>query len=257
MLLNGTVACVTGAAQGIGLAIAQRYAEEGAAVVLGDRDVAAGEAAAAALREGGQRAVFVEVDVSDEPSLQAFLTASVEWAGTVDVVVANAGVLHYGPLVDMPREEWDRTLAVNLTGVYLTCVVFARYFLQRGRGGRILCAASEGGKRGGPGLAAYCATKFGVIGLVQSLAQELAPHGITVNAVCPGEADTDMYARLLEVRARATGVTVEQALQRAKANIPLGHLADPRQIADAYVFLASPLADYVTGAALDVTGGRL
>jgi len=236
--------------------VARRYTAEGARVVLGDVDVARGEQAAAALRRAGHGATFVAVDVTDEASLEAYLAGALAWAGRVDVVVANAGVLHYAPLVETSRAEWDLMLAVNLTGVYLTCTVFSRQLLRQGHGGRIICASSNGGKHGEAGAAAYCATKFGVIGLVQSLALELAPHGITVNAVCPGEVDTDMYAHLVEQRAREAGVSPTEFRARVEAAIPLGRrLGEPREVADAYLFLASPLADYVTGSTVDVTGG--
>ncbi len=256
MLLDGKVACVTGAARGIGLAVAQRYAAEGGRVVLGDLNATQGEAAAEALRQAGHQATFVRVDVTDEASLETYLAGALAWAGRVDVAVANAGVLFYAPLQETTRADWDRVLGVNLTGVYLTCRVFSRQLLSQGTGGRIICASSYGGKRGEANVTAYCASKFGVIGLVQSLALEMAPHGITVNAVCPGEIDTDMYAYVMDARARETGVTVEEYRARLEASIPLQRrLGYPREIADAYVFLASPLADYVTGSALDVTGG--
>jgi NAD(P)-dependent dehydrogenase (short-subunit alcohol dehydrogenase family) len=256
MLLEGKVACVTGAARGIGLAVARRYASEGARVVLADVELARGEDAAAALRQAGHEAAFVPVDVTDEVSVEACLAGVLAWAGRVDVVVANAGVILHAPLLETTRADWDRVLTVNLTGVYLTCKVFARQLVRQGTGGRIICASSNAGKRGAANVTAYCATKFGVIGLVQSLALELAPHAITVNAVCPGEVDTDMYAYLLEQWAREAGVTPAEYRARVEASIPLGRrLADPREIADAYLFLASPLADYVTGSTVDVTGG--
>lgn len=256
MLLQGKVACVTGAARGIGLAIARRYAEEGARVALGDVDRERGERAVATMVEAGLSASFWRLDVTDESSVEAFLAGALGWAGRVDVVVANAGVLRFAPLVETSHEDWDRVLAVNLTGVYHTCKVFARHLVTQGTGGRIICASSNGGKRGEAGAAAYCATKFGVIGLVQSLALELAPHNITVNAVCPGEVDTDMYAALIEQRAAQAGVTAAELRRQVEQSIPLGQrLTDPMRIADAYVFLASPLADYVTGSTVDVTGG--
>jgi NAD(P)-dependent dehydrogenase (short-subunit alcohol dehydrogenase family) len=170
MLLEGKIACVTGAARGIGLAVARRYATEGARVVLGDVDVARGEEAAVALRQAGHGATFVAVDVTDEASLEGYLAGALAWAGRVDVAVANAGVLVYAPLLETTRADWDRVLAVNLTGVYLTCKVFARQLVRQGTGGRIVCASSNGGKHAEAGAAAYCATKFGVIGLVQALA---------------------------------------------------------------------------------------
>jgi NAD(P)-dependent dehydrogenase (short-subunit alcohol dehydrogenase family) len=256
MLLESKIACVTGAARGIGLAVARRYADEGARVVLGDVDLARGEAAAAAIRQAGGAATFIAVDVTDEASLEGFLAGALAWAGRVDVVVANAGVIHYAPLIETTRADWDRVLAINLTGVALTCQVFARQLVRQGTGGRIICASSNAGKRGAANVTAYCATKFGVIGLVQSLALELAPHGITVNAVCPGEVDTEMYEYLLEQWGREAGVSPAAYRSQVEGAIPLGRrLADPREIADAYLFLASPLADYVTGSTVDVTGG--
>ena len=256
MLLQGKVACVTGAAGGIGLAIARRFAEEGAAVVLGDREVAAVERAADGLRQAGHAAEAAAVDVTDEASVERFLARALEIHGRVDVAVANAGVLFTAPVVETPREQWDRLLAVNLTGVFLTGKVFGRHLQQQGTGGRIICTASKVGKRAEADIGAYSATKFGVIGLVQSMALELGPAGITVNAVCPGDVDTDMLAKVAEDRGRARGESKESVLRAMAERVPLGRrLTDPREVADAYVFLASPLANHVTGSTVDVTGG--
>lgn len=257
MLLAEKVACVTGAARGIGLAVAERFAEEGAAVVLADRDTAAGEAAARTLRERGGRASFAPVEVTSEKSLEECLASCLAAFGRVDIVVANAGVVYHAPLVATPRADWERVLEVNLTGVYLTCKVFAAHLQRQGSGGRIICTSSTAGRRGEAGAGAYCASKFGVIGLVQCLALELASHRITVNAVCPGEVDTDLHARLVEMLAREAGLAPEAYRARLEASIPLGRMATPRQVADAFLFLASPLADYITGACLDVAGGLL
>lgn len=254
-LLHRRVAFVTGGARGIGFAVAQRYLAEGARVMIGD--VREDEAAASAARLGGPEggAHAVGLDVTDADSVDAALATCEAALGVPDVMVANAGVLLLRPVVETPPAEWRRVLEVNLTGAFLCCRAFARAMTGEVTDGRIIVTSSLFGRRGGRENGAYSASKFGVIGLVESLAAELAPHGILVNAVCPGLVDTAMLRQLFHDRAELRGVEPEAVAEELLAKVPLGRLAREAEVADVFVHLASPLARYVTGQALVVDGG--
>ena len=251
-LLEGKVAVVTGGARGIGLAVASRYAREGAVVVIADVDGAAAADAAASLPGTGHG---VRVDVTDEESVAALGDTAIELGGRLDVVVANAGILVQAPALETSLEHWRRALEVNLTGAFVTCRELGRRLVEQGEGGRVVLSSSLFGLRGGRDNAAYSATKFGMIGLAQCLAAEWSGHGVLVNAVCPGQVDTPMMRQLFEDRAGLRGTTPAQEEQRMLAGIPIGRLAAAEEVADVYVFLASDLSSYVTGQAIAVDGG--
>ena len=191
------------------------------------------------------------MDVTSEASIEEAARRCSTRFGEPWAVVANAGILHLAPLIEIPLERWQQVIDVNLTGVFLTCKIFVRRMLAAGHGGRIIATSSLFGRRGGAGNSAYSASKFGVIGLVESLAAELAPHGILVNAVCPGQVDTELMRQVLASKA----VGGDEAESDLVARIPLGRLASPSEIADCFLFLASPLSRYVTGQSLLVDGG--
>ncbi len=255
MLLEGKVAFVTGAAQGIGLAVAERFCQEGARVVLGDIQAEEVEVAAEGLRAVGHTATAIALDVTDEASVEEAARSCGEAHGGVDVVVANAGLLYLAPVAETDLKAWERVLAVNLTGTFLTCRAFARRMVEGGRGGRIVVTSSLFGRRGGRENAAYSASKFGVIGLAESLAAELAPHNVLVNAVCPGQVSTEMMDEVLKQRAALRGVEAGRVEAELLSRIPLGRMASSREIGDVFVFLASPLSGYVTGQSIIVDGG--
>lgn len=258
-LLAGRVAFITGAARGIGRAIAERYVQEGAAVVLGDIDGPAVATAAAEVDRvgGGSKASAVVVDVTSLSSLGEALSECLVRHGRVDSVVANAGILHLQHVLDTPLDRWRRVLEVNLTGAFLTCQVFGRQLVEQGQGGSMILTSSLFGVRGGVENGAYSASKFGLIGLMQSLAAELAPHKILVNAVCPGQVDTDMMRALFRDRAALRGQTEDAVRRELEQRVPLGRLASVSEIADIYVFLASRLNHYITGQSLVADGGWL
>ena len=255
-LLNGRVAVVTGAARGIGASIAERLAAHGAAVALVDLDAAATEAAAAAISSAtGSAALGLAVDVTDPLAIALAADRIESRLGGVDVVVPNAGILVLKPALQIRPEEFEAVLRVNLLGAFQTATEFARRMVERGAEGSVIFTSSLFGLRGGAGNAAYSASKFGLIGLSQSMAAELAPAGIRVNAVCPGQIESVMIQRLFEERAAEAGSTAEEERAAFVRHIPLGALGSPEEVADTYVYLASPLSSYVTGQQVVVDGG--
>jgi len=253
--LTGEVAFITGAGSGIGAATAHAFAEAGAAVVLIDRDEAALTALAGALAASGHTASFWVADVTAETAVQDAVAGAVERHGRLDHAVLCAGILHNSLIAEMPLDAWRRTLDVNLTGSFLVAREVVRVMAARGIGGTITFLSSGAGKRGSAYGGAYCASKFGVLGLMESLASEVTPRGIRVNALCPGDVETPMIAQNMREMAAARGVPAGDYRRRVVDGIPLGRLARPEEVAAVCVFLASPPASYISGAAIDVAGG--
>jgi NAD(P)-dependent dehydrogenase (short-subunit alcohol dehydrogenase family) len=239
-LLEGRKALVTGAARGIGLATARRFREEGAAVAVSDIDDDALECAAGSI----DGAVAVPFDVSHEEAVERGVEEAAGRLGGLDVLVANAGILRLRRLVDEELDEFKRVLDVNLVGAFLCLRAAGRIFREQGHG-VILATASQAGLHGYAGLGAYCASKFGVVGLVETLAKELGPHGIRVNCVAPGLIRTDMYDA---VAANAGGPLA--------GSVPLKRVGEPAEVAAALAFLASGEASYVSGATVVIDGGE-
>ncbi len=254
-LLDGRVAIVTGASRSIGLAVARRMAANGAAVMLVDIDAAGVAEAAEGLRAEGYRTAAIGADVTDEAGVGDAVTACKEAFGRLDIGVANAGVLHLAPIVDTTKAQWQRVIDVNLTGAFVSLRAFAQAMIEQGEGGRLIATSSLFGRRGGRENVAYAASKFGVIGLVESAAADLAPYEITVNAVCPGQIRTPMGDQVVSDKAALRGVTPESIVADMVGRIPIGRLGSVDEVADTYVYLASPLARYVTGTSILVDGG--
>ena len=269
--LDGKVAIVTGGARGQGRAHAIAFAQEGASVVICDcppkmeavpYDTASSAGLAETTRvivEAGGRCVGIQADVRDPASLDDVVQVGRDEFGPVDILCANAGVLAFGPLLDAGPAVWDVNIAVNLTGVFNSIRAVLPTMLERQRG-RIIATSSAGGRIGYPNLSAYCAAKWGVIGLVKSLCLELAPHGITVNAIAPGMVDSDMINnpsvwRLFRPDLEHPGRSdVMQAWVDLTPN-GAGPIA-PGEVSGAAVFLASDAADQISGTCIDVTSGQ-
>ena len=241
--MNGRVALVTGAGQGIGKAIAAALADAGAVVAVNDMDPVR---AVAAADEIGRGAIAAVADVSDAGRVRAIFEETRRRLGPAEILVNNAGICRRGLIEDLCQEDWDRVLAVNLKGTFLCCKEAVPDMKAR-KWGRIVSIASISGKIGGLMVGHhYSASKGGVLAFTKGLARELAPHGITVNAVCPALADTEIAEMFSE-----------QELERYLKGVPLGRLARPEDVAQAVVYLASDAAAYITGEVLDVNGGLL
>ena len=246
--LAGKVAIVTGAGRGIGRAIAERFAAEGARVVVADIDRDSGRAVAEALAGGGGEALFVACDVGDGGQARALITATVEAFGALDVVVNNAGVLHIGDLFETTEADLDRVLRVNVKGPFLVSQAAGREMVRRGRGGAIVNLSSIGALMAIPDQLAYNVSKGCLAQLTRVMALALAPHRIRVNAVAPAAVNTEMIVPLM---------ADAEARRRVLSRTPMGRLAEPREIAAAVAFLASEAASYVTGQTVYCDGGRL
>ncbi len=248
--MTGTVAAVTGAGSGIGRAIAVRLAADGMTVVATDLNPEAA-AATAALIGGSSFAL----DVTDVESCRAAVERIVQDHGRLDVWVSNAGVSRMKPFLEVDEEDYNFTLDVNLKGIFFASQAAARQMAASGAG-VIVNVASMAGKQGRvPYLADYVASKFGVVGLTQAMAFELAPSGVRVNSVCPGYVATPMQDRELQWEADLRGATVDDVRALWIADTPMGRLETPEDVALAVSFLASEQARFITGEALAVNGG--
>jgi 3-oxoacyl-[acyl-carrier protein] reductase len=246
MRLPNKVAVITGGAQGIGRAIAFGMGREGAQVVVADLQGEKAKTVAEEVRMLGTDAIAVEVNVASEPSVKKLADQTFERFGRVDILINDAGVYLKSPVVSKSEEEWDRTLDVNLGGNFLCARAFVPA-MRKQKSGRIISIASSIAHSGAREFADYAASKAGIIGFVKALARELGPDGITVNAICPGSANTDMPRRHR---------SEEETMARLRAT-PLGHVLEPEDIAGPILFLASDAAAYITGQAYNINCGTV
>jgi 2-deoxy-D-gluconate 3-dehydrogenase len=254
--LTGKVAVVTGGAMGIGFGIVKLFVEAGADVLVADLD---GELAyrKAAELEGPGKAISLGIDVSDEIAGRRMVDECVASFGSVDILVNNAGIYPMTPLMEMSRETWQRVIDVNLTGLAFVSKAAAARMIEQGSGGKIINVASIDALHPSMvGLAAYDSSKGGVLMFTKAFALEMAPHGVTVNAIAPGGITTEGTAAPLQ----GSGMTEEQMaamMEQFTAQIPLGRMGEPDDIATVAAFLASSASDYITGELIVVDGGRL
>jgi len=273
--LNGKIALVTGAGgkNGIGRAIATRLAKEGADVAVNDMtehpyaaDQPDWHGLPDVVREiegMGQRAISVVADVTDAEQVKGMVDQTVAHFGKIDILVNNAGTIagkDRVPVVDLAEEDWDRVQRVNVKGVFLCSQAVARHLIAQETGGKIINMSSVTGKRGSARFAAYSASKFAVIGFTQSLASELAPYQINVNAICPGLVDTERFGHLASVlmpQNLSADEQLSEYTRRSKAAVPIGRLAEGTDVAKMAAFLASDEAAYLSGVSITVAGGTV
>jgi|SRR5215469_16373338 len=251
--LSNKVALITGAASGIGQCIAETLFEQGCTVAMLDRDGTVLQRGTERFKSSGNadRVCSFEVDVRSATELRNIAQEVASLKGHIDIVVNSAGVVRVGPFQRISEQEWKEVLDINLNGVFNTCQAVIPA-LQKAQGASIVNIASWFGKVGRPYYAAYCTSKFAVIGLTQVLALELAPEKIRVNAVCPGTVGETQMRDYADARSKELGIP--DAKERTH-QIPLGRLATSKDIADMVAFLVSEKADYITGEAINVTGG--
>jgi len=247
------VAVITGAARGIGRAIAERYVREGARVVIADLNATGAQEAAAAI--GGDCAGLA-LDVTRQDSIDAMVAAVVARLGRIDILVNNAGVFDMAPTVEITRESLRRVYAVNVEGLLFTLQAVARQMIAQGGGGRIVNLASQAGRRGEPLVAVYCSSKAAVISLTQSTGLDLIRHGINVNAIAPGVVDNEHWDHVDASFARYENLQPGEKKRRVGAAVPLGRMARPDEIAGMAVFLASADAGYIVAQTYNVDGGN-
>lgn len=249
MSLEGRVSIITGAARGIGFACAERFAREGAVVVVADIDEELGRARVKSLEERHWRAAFLRTDVTSTAELRHLVEETARLHGRVDIFVSNAGVTHAAEFLDLREEDYDRVMTVNLKSMVFGGQAAARQMIKQGSRGVIINMASVNSVLAIPNQVPYVVSKGGIKQLTAVMALALAPHGIRVNAIGPGTISTDM--------ARGAVLTSEQALRTILSRIPLGRLGESAEVAAVAAFLAGDDASYMTGQTIFVDGGRL
>ncbi|MCD8349969.1 MAG: SDR family oxidoreductase [Planctomycetaceae bacterium] len=253
---TGKTVLVTGAGSGIGEAICIEFGALGANVAASDIDMKAAQAVADKVDASGKKSVAIQADVSDEKQVKKMVAGTLAAFGRIDVLINNAGIIDgFKHTIDLTVEEWDHTFAVNTRGVFLGCREVIPQMLKQG-GGRIINAASQMGKTAGDIIPHYSGSKAAVILLTKTLAKEYAEKNITVNCICPGSVDTPMTAWEADQFLKMNGTPVEESYKTWISAVPMKRLAIPRDLAKGYVFLASELADYVTGQAINICGGQ-
>ena len=253
MKLKDKVAVVTGGSGGIGAAICRRYAEEGARVVVADRN---GDSAQRLAAEIGKGSFAVALDVASRASIDAMVEQVVATAGGIDILVNNAAVFDLAPILEITEQSYDTVFAVNVKGLLFTLQAAARQMVKQGRGGKIVNFASQAGRRGEALVGVYCASKAAVISLTQSAGLGLIEHKINVNGIAPGVVDTPMWDQVDALFARYEHRALGEKKRLVGEAVPYGRMGVPDDLTGAAVFLASADADYIVAQTLNVDGGN-
>ncbi|HEY1384355.1 MAG TPA: L-iditol 2-dehydrogenase [Dongiaceae bacterium] len=253
MRLKDKVAVITGGARGIGRSIAEGYAREGARVCLADLDLAEAQRAAG---EIGKQAFAVQLDVTQQGSIDAMVVEVQQQAGDIDILVNNAAIFDLAPIEEITGQSYDRIFAVNVKGLLFTLQAVARNMIAAKRRGKIINMASQAGRRGEPLVAVYCASKAAVISITQSAGLGLIKHGINVNGISPGVVDTPMWDEVDALFARYEGRRIGEKKRLVGEAVPFGRMGRPEDHVGAAIFLASPESDYVVAQTLNVDGGN-
>jgi 3-hydroxybutyrate dehydrogenase len=253
--MKNRVAVVTGAASGIGLAIAKAFAKTGAQVVIADADAAAGQLALAEIERLGAAGLSVETDVSKSVAVQQLIAATVSKFGRLDVLVNNAGLQHLAPVVEFPEQRWDYLIEVILTGAFL-CSKYALPHMIRQKWGRIINIASLHAKVASPFKAAYISAKHGLLGLTKVIALEVAEHGVTCNAICPAYVRTPLVEKQIAEQARRHLISPAEVVEKIMTEpAAIKRLLEPEEVASLALYLCSEQASGITGSALDIDLG--
>ncbi|RDD70178.1 L-iditol 2-dehydrogenase [Paracoccus versutus] len=253
MRLQGKTALITGAARGIGLEFARAYIAEGARVALADINADAVRAAAESL---GPQAIAVQMDVTKQDSIDAGFAEVVARFGHLDILINNAALFTAAPVEEVTRADYDRVIAVNMTGAFFCMQAAAKHMIAGGKGGKIINMASQAGRRGEPLVAVYCASKAAVISMTQSAGLGLIRHGINVNAIAPGVVDGEHWDMVDEHFARFEGLKPGEKKKRVGAAVPFGRMGVASDLTGMAIFLATPEADYIVGQTFGVDGGN-
>ncbi|MEO0383102.1 MAG: L-iditol 2-dehydrogenase [Pseudomonadota bacterium] len=251
--LQGKCALITGAARGIGFAFAQAYAREGAQVAIADIDEDAAKIAADSI---GSSAIALRMDVSDQASLAEGVEAAIDAMGQIDILINNAAIFTAAPIVDIDRDNFQKTFDINVAGTLFALQAVARHMIARGGGGKIINMASQAGRRGEPLVAVYCASKAAVISLTQSAGLDLIKHGINVNAIAPGVVDGKHWEGVDALFAKLEGKAPGQKKKEVGDAVPFGRMGRADDLTGMAVFLASDDADYIVAQTYNVDGGQ-
>lgn len=255
MRLDKKVGIVTGAASGIGLAIAEAFAKEGANVTIADLNEEGGKKAVEGIQKLGRDAVFVKTNVTNREDCKRLIDETVKKFGRIDILVNNAGIQNVAPIVDFPEDKWDLLIGIMLTGTFL-CTKYALPYMIKQKGGRIINMSSIHGLVGAKYKSAYVSAKHGMIGLTKVTALEMLEHGITANAICPTFVRTPLVDKQIDDQAKAHGIPREEVLEKViLAEAPMKRMLEPKEVAELTVYLASDLARNITGAAIPIDEG--
>jgi len=251
--LQDKTALITGAARGIGRSFAEAYIDEGARVAIADIDIARARATATDL---GDAAIAVEMDVTQQDSIDKAVAATIDAFGHIDILINNAAVFTAAPIVEISRDDYARVFDINVSGTMFTLQAVARHMIDRGRGGKIINMASQAGRRGEALVAVYCATKAAVISLTQSAGLNLIEHGINVNAISPGVVDGEHWDGVDAFFAKYEGKAPGQKKHEVGKAVPYGRMGKAEDLTGMAIFLASDEADYIVAQTYNIDGGN-